>query len=136
MTVIADEKINLAEDIDSADRMRASPIDVAMDQELAHSIFRVISTTRSADAQPLDRLVLRIGSFGDFDRFDDDSPKTLSSLIGRPWICDRLPTDDIRHDYRVRECNPEEGIERQFAEHEGSLADAVNGPLCPVLHEL
>ena len=102
MTEIANEKISLAEDLDLADQLRANPFDVAMDQELAHSIFRVVSTTRFADAQSLDRLVLRMGSFDDLDRFDDDSPKTLFSPIGRSWICDRLPTDDIHYDCRVR----------------------------------
>ncbi|KAI6844806.1 hypothetical protein KC342_g68 [Hortaea werneckii] len=136
MIDLADEKINLAEDLDLADQLRASLIDVAMDQELAHSIFRVISTARSEDAQPLDHLVLRMGSFDHFERFDDDNPKTLFSYIGRSWICDRLLRDDIHRDCRVREYQPEESIERQFVKDEGYLADIVNGPLRPILHEL
>ncbi|KAI7551943.1 hypothetical protein KC331_g2221 [Hortaea werneckii] len=136
MIDLADEKINLAEDLDLADQLRASLIDVTMDQELAHSIFRVISTARSEDAQNLDHLVLRMGSFDHFERFDDDNPKTLFSYIGLSWICDRSLRDDIHRDCDVREYDPEESIERQFVEDEGYLADIANGPLRPILHEL
>lgn len=80
--------------------------------------------------------MLRIGSFDDFDRFDDDNPEILFSYIRRSCISDLLPRDDIHHDCRVRECNPKENFDRQFAEHEGYLADIANGSLRPALHEL
>jgi hypothetical protein len=81
----------------------------AVDQSLAQSIFRIISTSKPAYSPPLERVSLELDLLK-YIRFNCLEPNThlqdVLTYIGRPWTCTRNPRDDKPHDCFVTKHNP------------------------------
>lgn len=86
--------------------------DIAMDQELAQSTFRIISTSKPEYSPPLERVSFAIRNLEYVDLANFRGPNThLNDLLEhtrRPWTCTRNPRDDRPHDCFVTEYVPSE----------------------------
>jgi hypothetical protein len=102
-------------------------INLAMDEVLAHSIFRVISTAKPLNARPLECLELRIDALQDCGGFTTSSLVDILRYIARAWICNRSLRDDEPHKCYVKEYDAQEISEREEAEQWNEL---------PLLEEL
>jgi hypothetical protein len=102
-------------------KSRNALINLAMDEVLAHSIFRVISTAKPLDARPLECLELRINALQGCGGFTTSSLVDILRYIARSWICNRSLRDDELHKCHVKEYDAQEILEREEAEQWNEL---------------
>ncbi|KAI4748599.1 hypothetical protein E4T50_01124 [Aureobasidium sp. EXF-12298] len=91
-------------------------INIAVDQSLAQSIFRTISTSKPAYSPPLERVSLGVGVMRDFSSSIWSLNLHLYNVlryIGRSWTCVRNPRDDKLHDCFATGYDPKERISRE-----------------------
>ena len=96
-------------------------INLAMDEVLARSIFRVVSTAKPLNARPLECLELRIDALQGCGGFTTSSFVDILRYIARSWTCNRSLRDDKPHKCHVKEYDAQEILERKDAEQRNEL---------------
>jgi hypothetical protein len=112
---------------DKANELDNALVDLAIDETLARSIFRTISTAKPTYAIPLERLILRVDALKSHGGFNS-ARSLIHSLqyVGRSWICTGTLRDDRLHECLLEEYDPEEKLDREWMEESGDLADMVD----------
>lgn len=81
--------------------------DIAMDRDLAQSIFRIISMSKPEYSPPLERVSFAMRNMEHVDltniRWTKPHLNDLLEYTRRSWTCTRNPRDDRRHDCFVTE---------------------------------
>jgi hypothetical protein len=112
---------------DKSDAVANALMDLAMDDTLARSIFRTISTARSTYAGPLECLNLRVDALNAQGKSNTSSGLIhLLHYIGRSRICSGTLRDDRPHECLLEEYDIEDKLDREWMEKKGELADLVN----------
>jgi hypothetical protein len=81
----------------------------AIDQQLARSIFRTISTSKPAFSTPLECVTIEVDAsfYTDFMYPAENTHlECVLKHIGRSWTCTRNPRDNTPHDCFVTDYNP------------------------------
>ncbi|KAK5731519.1 hypothetical protein LTR17_011317 [Elasticomyces elasticus] len=87
--------------------VQSALINSAVDEHLAESIFREIRRSRPAGAITLQKLELHVAggltAFGYNDGTYEDFTNNLLRVLGRSWVCEQHPRDDMQDQILTKE---------------------------------
>ncbi|CAD0099832.1 unnamed protein product [Aureobasidium mustum] len=99
-------------------------INAAIDENLARSIYRTVSTSRAEFSYPLEHLSLRVGKTYKTTQFT-----WKLAYIGRSWTCVRNDRDDRLHECSICEYDIREKLDREYKEDENSFFKIDNSTI-------
>jgi hypothetical protein len=103
-------------DANSSHLLESAFVNLAMDEKLARSIFRVISTAKPLYAQPLECLELRINPLEGHGDYTTSTLIDILRYIARSWVCSRRLRDDEPHQCYLTEYDTQNILDREEAE--------------------
>lgn len=87
--------------------------DLAIDEQLAQSVFACITEAKPAFSPPLENLTLRVRAFDRYARYQSYAVVMhLLTFISRSCVCTSTLRDDRPHQCMVKECDEEDGAAR------------------------
>lgn len=102
-------------------RLDDTVINLAMDEALARSIYRVMSKAKPLYTPPLECLKLQMNVLRECGTLDSHKLLELLRYIARSWVCSRGLRDDELHQCSVRVYDEKEETDRQEAEQYDEL---------------
>lgn len=117
--ILAGEKLFLHE-------VKEALIDLAVDKNLAGSIFHTISTAKDPYEPRLERLHLRVDAPKECGGYESWYKMiNIFQYIGRSWTCDRNVRDDAPHQCFVTAYHSQDECSRKWLEDEGDMDHAA-----------
>jgi hypothetical protein len=113
-------------DANSSHLLESAFVNLAVDETLAHSIFRVISTAKPLYAHPLECLELRINALEGHGEYTTSTLINVLRYIARSWVCDRSLRDDEPHQCYLEEYDTQDILDREEAEEHEELPSLGN----------
>jgi hypothetical protein len=113
-------------DTNTSHLLESAFVNLAMDEKLAHSIFRIISTAKPLYTQPLECLELRINALQELGDYTTSSLIDILRYIARSWVCNRSLRDDEPHKCYSTEYDTQDVLDREEAEEWEELSTLAN----------
>lgn len=102
---------------------------IALDQELARSMYRAIASAKVSGAQPLESLTLSLEALRDEQGAASEDFVCLLWHIGRSWVCSRKTCGKDMQQCDAQPFESKEDVEhRQELEEDGLFEDLLRGP--------
>nr|POE78986.1 hypothetical protein CFP56_77664 [Quercus suber] len=111
--------------------------DLAVDKNLAGSIFHTISSSKPQWSWPLESLVLRVAAFKYQSGYESTSELVqILWYVGRPWICKRSIGGGNTHGCEVEDYDAEDKLRYEEYDEDGIPESILQGRYGPAIHHV